>query len=146
MSPRAKSTAKKTAKKAKAVRRPAAKAAPKAADQGSASIGDYLRRQRNLADKSLRKVAEQAGISSSVLRDIEKGIRKPSQAILGSLAGALRLSADTLNLQAGVLDPQDADESGVVLEIERDPLLTERQAEILIELYRTFRTVNDDEF
>lgn len=111
----------------------------------SPSFGEYLRRQRNLANKSLRKVAEQTGIPSSLLGDIEAGIRKPSKAILGSLAGALRLSAETLYLQAGVIDPQDPAESDVVREIERDPRLTQRQAEILIDLYRTFCQLDEQE-
>lgn len=109
------------------------------------SFGEYLRRQRNLANKSLRKVAQQTGIPSTLLSEIEAGIRKPSRTILGSLAGALRLSADTLYLQAGVIDPRDPGESDVVREIERDPLLTRRQADILIELYRTFRQLDDQE-
>ncbi len=139
MSPRSSTKKKSTARTKK---RPAKRAA-KAPDESS--FGEYLRRQRNLANKSLRKVAEQAGISSSMLSDIESGIRQPSRAILGSLAGALRLSAETLHLQAGVLDPRDADESSVVREIERDPHITSRQAEILIEVYRTFRLVGEDE-
>jgi len=140
MSSKAKTTAKKP-RKTTAKRKPRRKAAAKQPK----SIGEYVRLQRNLADKSLRKVAEQTGISTSLLSDIERGIRQPSRAILGSLAGALRLSADTLNLQAGVLDPQDADESDVVREIERDPMLSERHAEILIDLYRTFRALADSE-
>ena len=116
-----------------------------AREASSPSFGEYLRRQRNLANKSLRKVAQQTGIPSTLLSEIEAGIRKPSRTILGSLAGALRLSADTLYLQAGVIDPRDPGESDVVREIERDPLLTRRQAEILIELYRTFRQLDDQE-
>jgi len=129
----------------KSTRRPVVKRTPtRAAKESSPSFGEYLRRQRNLANKSLRKVATQTGIPSSLLSDIESGIRKPSRAILGSLAGALRLSAETLYLQAGVIDPQGADESDVVREIERDPRLSQRQAEILIELYRTFRQIGEE--
>ncbi len=144
MSTRAGSTTKKKA--ATARKRSAAKEhAPAKPSPYTPSVGEYLRRQRNLANKSLRKVAEQTGIPSSILGDIEKGISKPSRAILGSLAGALRLSAETLYLQAGVIDPQDPAESDVVREIERDPRLTQRQGEILIDLYRTFRQVSEQE-
>ncbi len=146
MSPRGKTTTKRksatTGKRATAKRATAEKAAAK---RYSPSLGEYLRRQRNLANKSLRKVAEQTGIPSSVLSEIESGISKPSRAILGSLAGALRLSAETLYLQAGVIDPQDPTESDVVREIERDPRLTQRHAEILIDLYRTFRQLDEQE-
>ncbi len=137
-------TGKSTKRKRKsAAKRPARGTA--AREASSPSFGEYLRRQRNLANKSLRKVAQQTGIPSTLLSEIEAGIRKPSRTILGSLAGALRLSADTLYLQAGVIDPRDPGESDVVREIDRDPLLTRRQADILIELYRTFRQLDDQE-
>lgn len=105
-------------------------------------VGSYIRRQRQLANISLRKMAEQSGISSAVLKEVENGLRDPSGTILHSIAGALRLSAETLQLQAGVLDPQDADELDVVREIRRDPHLTEGQRETLIEVYEAFRFLN----
>src|SRR5436190_20490742 len=105
-------------------------AAPKSQPR-AASVGDYIRRQRQLANISLRKMAEQSGISAAVLQEIENGLRNPSRTILQSIAGALRLSAETLQLQAGVLDPQDIDAIGAVREIRHDPTLTERQREIL---------------
>src|ERR1700690_538396 len=106
------------------------------------SIGDYIRRQRELANISLRKMAEQSGISAAVLQEIENGLRNPSQTILQSIAGALRLSAETLLLQAGVLDPQETDEINAVREIRRDPNLTERQREMLVEIYQAFCVAN----
>lgn len=142
MNPPAKSAARKRPRRAS--ERSTARPVAKRKEESSPSLGEYLRRQRNLANKSLRKVAEQTGIPTSLLGDIERGIRKPSRALLGSLAGALRLSAETLYLQAGVIDPQGADESDVVREIERDPRLSQRQAEILIDLYRTFREVGEE--
>ncbi len=108
----------------------------------TSSIGDYIRRQRQLANISLRKMAEQSGISAAVLNEIENGLRNPSRTILQSIAGALRLSAETLQLQAGVLDPKDADEIEAVREIRRDPHLTERQRATLVEIYEAFRAVN----
>jgi transcriptional regulator with XRE-family HTH domain len=100
------------------------------------SIGDYIRAQRQLANISLRKMSEQSGISANVLQEIENGFRNPSATIIQSIARALRLSAETLHLQAGVLDPQDADEVDVVREIRRDPNLTQKQRETLVEVYR----------
>ncbi len=114
-----------------------AKSAPPAS-----SLGDYIRRQRQLANVSLRKVAEQSGISAAVLNEIEQGLRHPSRTIIQSIAGALRLSAETLYLQAGVLDPQDEEELGTVREIRRDPGLTQRQRDLLIEIYDAFCTLN----
>lgn len=115
------------------------KAKPKTA---TSSIGDYIRAQRQLANISLRKMSEQSGISANVLQEIENGFRNPSATILGSIARALRLSAETLQLQAGVLDPRDADEIDVVREIRRDPHLTEHQREILVEVYRALCAAN----
>lgn len=106
------------------------------------SVGDYIRRQRQLANISLHKMAEQSGISASVLKDIENGLRNPSGAIVQSIARVLRLSAEALQLQAGVLDPRDAEEIDAVREIRRDPNLTERQRDVLIEIYQAFCTAN----
>jgi transcriptional regulator with XRE-family HTH domain len=106
------------------------------------SLGDYIRRQRELANISLRKMADQSGISAALLKEIEAGLHNPSQTIIQSIARGLRLSAETLYLQAGVLDPQDVEESPPVREILRDPHLTERQRDILIEIYAAFRAAN----
>lgn len=105
-------------------------------------IGEYIRRQRELANISLRKLAEQSGISAAVLREIEAGLRNPSRTILQSIAGVLRLSAETLQLQAGLIDPRDPEDSDVAREIRRDPYLTDRQRDILIEVYKAFRNTN----
>jgi len=105
-------------------------------------VGEYIRAQRELANVSLRKMSEQSGISANVLQEIENGLRNPSGALLSSIARALRLSAETLYLQAGVLDPQDVDEVDAVRELRRDPHLTERQRDILIEIYRAFCVTN----
>ncbi len=112
------------------------------APQQSRSIGGYIRAQRELANLSLRKMSEQSGISANVLKEIENGLRDPSGALIGSIARVLRLSAETLYLQAGVLDPRDVDEVDSVREIRRDPHLTEHQREILVEIYRAFCAAN----
>jgi len=113
----------------------------KAAPRGR-GVGEYIRAQRELANISLRKMSEQSGISSNVLKEIENGLRNPSGALLQSIARGLRLSAETLYLQAGVLDPKDVDEADAVRELRRDPQLTERQREILIDVYRAFCATN----
>lgn len=106
------------------------------------TLTDYLRRQRNVADISLRKIIERSGLPGVLLREIEGGLQNPSQTLMQSLAGALRLSAETLHLQAGVLDPRDIEESDAVREIRRDPYLTERQRETVVEVYKAFRHSN----
>jgi transcriptional regulator with XRE-family HTH domain len=105
-------------------------------------IGDYIRRQRQLANISLRKMAQQSGISAAVLNEIENGLRNPTGTLLQSIAGALRLSAETLQLQAGVLDPQDTEEVDAVREIRRDPYLTPKQRDVMVEIYEAFCTAN----
>lgn len=127
--------------------RPAARTAapvdsPPARRERTSTLSDYLSRQRSLADISLRKIIERSGIPGVVLREIEGGLKNPSQAIMQSLAGALRLSAETLYLQAGVLDPRELDESDAVRELRRDPHLTEHQRETVVEVYKAFRRSN----
>jgi transcriptional regulator with XRE-family HTH domain len=108
----------------------------------ASGIGDYIRRQRQLANISLRKMAEQSGISAAVLKEVENGLRNPSATLVQSIAKVLRLSAETLHLQAGVLDPQEADEIDTIREIRRDPHLTARQRDALVEVYEAFRAAN----
>jgi hypothetical protein len=69
-------------------------------------------------------------------------VRAAAGMALNSLAGALRLSAETLYLQAGVLDPRDVEESDAVRELRRDPYLTEHQRETVVEVYTAFRKAN----
>jgi transcriptional regulator with XRE-family HTH domain len=106
------------------------------------SLGEFIRRQRELAQLSVRQLADMCGISNPYLSQIERGLRMPSSVILQSLAKGLRLSAETLYAQAGILDPQEAEESDVIQAVMRDPYLSARQREILIDMYRSFRKVN----
>jgi len=117
-------------------------ASPPAKPRRGLSLADYLRRQRSLADISLRKIIERSGIPGVVLKELEGGLQHPSQTLLQSLAGALRLSAETLYLQAGVLDPREVEESDAVREIRRDPHLTEHQRDTVVEVYKAFRRSN----
>lgn len=114
---------------------------------GSTSIplGEFIRRQRQMAQLSIRRLAEMCGISNPYLSQIERGLRTPSSLILQSLAQGLRVSAETLYAQAGILDPQEAEEEDVVRAIMRDPSLSPRQREILIDMYGSFRKVNESE-
>jgi transcriptional regulator with XRE-family HTH domain len=109
------------------------------------SLGEFIRRQRELAHLSVRQLAELCGISNPYLSQIERGLRTPSSMILQSLAKGLRLSAETLYAQAGILDPQEAEESDVVKAIMHDPHLSARQREMLIDMYRSFRKINEAE-
>jgi transcriptional regulator with XRE-family HTH domain len=102
------------------------------------SIGDYIRQQREQAKISLRQLADQAGVSNPYLSQIERGLRKPSAEILQQIAKGLRISAEALYVQAGILEDRPGD-SGVRSALLTDPQLTERQKQVLIEIYESFR-------
>jgi transcriptional regulator with XRE-family HTH domain len=106
------------------------------------SLGSYLREQRVAAELSLRQLAEQAGVSNPYLSQIERGLRRPSAEVLQALAKALRISAEQVYVQAGILSPDDDQVRSVELAILGDPLLTERQKQALLEVYEAFRAVN----
>ena len=106
-------------------------------------LGEFIREQRNTARLSLRKLSEAAGISNPYLSQIERGLRKPSAEILQQIAKALRISAETLYVRAGILEERDADDD-LEGEILRDQFLTEDQKQMLIQVYRAFRHENED--
>jgi transcriptional regulator with XRE-family HTH domain len=101
-------------------------------------IGDYIKQQREQAGKSVRQLAEAAGVSNPYLSQIERGLRKPSADILQQIAKGLRISAEALYVQAGILEDRPAD-SGVRAAVLTDPHLTERQKQVLVEIYESFR-------
>ncbi len=102
------------------------------------SIGTFIRAQREQARISMRQLSQAAGVSNPYLSQIERGLRKPSADILQQIAKGLRISAEALYAQAGILEdrPEGAGIRDAVL---ADPELTERQKQILIELYESFR-------
>jgi len=110
--------------------------APSAASAALRDLGEFIREQRKGAQLSIRKLASQAGVSNPYLSQIERGLRKPSAEILQSLARALRISAETLYVKAGMLDERDDD---LVTRILADGFLTEAQKRALVEIYRSFR-------
>jgi transcriptional regulator with XRE-family HTH domain len=105
-------------------------------------LGDYIREQRQSSSISLRQLARLAGVSNPYLSQIERGLRKPSAEILQQLAKALRISAETLYVQAGILDERDREEAEVRSVILADPTLTDRQKQVLIQIYESFRKEN----
>ena len=101
-------------------------------------LGAFIRAQREIARMSVRKLAELADVSNPYLSQIERGMRRPSAEILQQLADALRISAESLYVRAGLLRP-DTERSRTVAEaIDRDPDLTDDQKRALLNLYRSF--------
>src|ERR1700733_7041321 len=102
------------------------------------TIGSYIREQREQAKISLRQLAQNAGISNPYLSQIERGLRRPSADILQQIAKGLRISAEALYVQAGFLE--DRPPGSMVREaVMTDPELTQRQRQMLIEIYESFR-------
>jgi transcriptional regulator with XRE-family HTH domain len=102
------------------------------------SLGEFIANQRRAAELTLRQLAEQTGVSNPYLSQIERGLRKPSAEVLQQLAKALRVSAETLYVRAGILDPQDHPTTTIELALLSDPSITERQRRVLIDVYTSF--------
>lgn len=106
-------------------------------------LGEFLREQRRNAKLSLRQLSDAAGVSNPYLSQIERGLRKPSAEILQQLAKALRISAETLYVQAGILDERDREDLlQVPAAILADPSINEEQKQALLQIYESFRTGN----
>ncbi|MFC8274661.1 helix-turn-helix domain-containing protein [Streptomyces sp. NPDC057271] len=106
------------------------------------NLGEYLREQRRTAQLSLRQLAEAAGVSNPYLSQIERGLRKPSAEVLQQVAKALRISAETLYVRAGILDEKERDELETRAVILADPSINERQKQVLLQIYDSFRKEN----
>ncbi|RZQ64466.1 helix-turn-helix domain-containing protein [Amycolatopsis suaedae] len=111
----------------------------KVADLGR-DIGEYIRQQRSNAKISLRQLSKLAGVSNPYLSQIERGMRKPSAEILQQIAKGLRISAEALYVQAGILDLPTG--GPVPDAIRADADLTERQKQVLLDIYESFRREN----
>jgi transcriptional regulator with XRE-family HTH domain len=107
-------------------------------------VGEFIKAQRELANLSLRQLAEISKISNPYLSQVERGLYKPSADVLKSIASALKISAETMYAQAGLLDeavvPSAKDDAALDVEqaINRDPRLSVEQKETLIRIYRGF--------
>ncbi|HNE87964.1 MAG: helix-turn-helix transcriptional regulator [Candidatus Nanopelagicales bacterium] len=107
-----------------------------------ASVGEYIREQRSAAQLSLRQLSQATGVSNPYLSQVERGLRKPSAEILAQIAKALQISAESLYVRAGILEPRQGDPS-VTAALASDPTLTDRQRQSLLEIYAAFQSEND---
>jgi transcriptional regulator with XRE-family HTH domain len=105
------------------------------------SIGEYIREQRTVAKISLRQLAATAGVSNPYLSQIERGLRKPSAEILQQIAKGLRISAEQLYVRAGFLEFREGNQE-LVAAILGDEDLGERQKQVLLDIYESFRREN----
>lgn len=99
-------------------------------------LGGFIRAQRESTHVSLRQLAKRAGVSNPYLSQIERGLRKPSAEVLQQIAKGLRVSAEALYVQAGILERKEA--SPVLDAVLSDIQITERQKQVLIEIYESF--------
>ncbi len=106
------------------------------------NLGGYIREQRSSSQISLRQLAAAAGVSNPYLSQIERGLRKPSAEILQQIARALRISAEALYVQAGMLDERIS-AAEVAQAIHADLQLSERQKQVLLEIYESFCKENE---
>jgi transcriptional regulator with XRE-family HTH domain len=105
-------------------------------------LGEFIREQRAGARLSLRRLSELAGISNPYLSQIERGLRRPSAEILQQIARALRISAETLYIRAGILDAREG--AGDLADaIVAEPTLTDEQKQTLLRVFLSFRRENE---
>lgn len=112
-----------------------------AAQNAAQDIGTFIRAQREAAQVSVRQLAEKAGVSNPYLSQIERGLRKPSADVLQQIAKALRVSAEVLYVRAGILEPSETSE--VRDAVISDTAITERQKQVLLEIYTSFCQQNE---
>lgn len=99
-------------------------------------IGSFIRAQREAAQVSLRQLALLAGVSNPYLSQIERGLRNPSAEVLSQIAKGLRVSSEALYVRAGYLEQRPY--SPVRDALLADVLITERQKQVLLEIYESF--------
>ncbi len=107
-------------------------------------LGAFIREQRGSARLSLRRLSELAGISNPYLSQIERGLRRPSAEILQQIAKALRISAETLYVQAGILEPPEVSPD-LTRAIMVDPGISEEHKQALVRIYLSFRREYEEE-
>jgi transcriptional regulator with XRE-family HTH domain len=104
------------------------------------ALGAFIRSQRKLARLSLRQLAELTSLSNPYLSQVERGRHQPSVRVLALIAEALNVSAETLLVQAGLLEGHDPEATGAAAEhvsaaIRADDRLTSEQQAALIAVY-----------
>jgi transcriptional regulator with XRE-family HTH domain len=119
-----------------------------AADPWSAqlnALGSYIRSQRQLAQLSLRQLAELASVSNPYLSQLERGLHQPSVRVIKLIAEALGLPAEELLRQAGLVGTESSEEHNLSVEsaIRAETRLSEEQRAALIAVFRTMLQAAD---
>jgi transcriptional regulator with XRE-family HTH domain len=111
------------------------------------ALGAFIRTQRQMANLSLRQLADLTSLSNPYLSQVERGLHEPSVRVLKAISDALNVSAETLLAQAGLVDAVtgenagDPDETGederTEAAIAGDKRLNDDQKAALIAVYRS---------
>ena len=108
------------------------------------ALGAFIRAQRQLANLSLRQMADLAHVSNPSLSQLERGLHEPSVRVLQSIAKALNVSAETLLSHAGIDERDDAGPPDTESAIRADDRLTDEQKQALLTVYRSYVQANAD--
>jgi len=68
------------------------------------ALGAFIKTQRQMANLSLRQLADLTSLSNPYLSQVERGLHEPSVRVLKAISDALNVSAETLLAQAGLVD------------------------------------------
>ena len=115
------------------------------------ALGAFIKEQRKRANLSLRQLAELTSLSNPYLSQVERGLHQPSVRVLKAISGALNVSAETLLVQAGLIDAMTGESTpdgeqaapggpqvpGTEDAIRADQRLSEEQKAALIAVYRS---------
>ena len=109
------------------------------AEEDESTFGQYVRRQRELQELTMRQLADLVGISNPYLSQIERGLREPSERVVEAIADNLEMSAETLKRhRVRAEEADEGEEPAVVAAIRADKDLTAGQRRALIEVYEAF--------
>ena len=108
-------------------------------EEAESSFGEYIRRQRELHELTMRQLADMVGISNPYLSQIERGLRDPSERVLEAIAREPRDVGRDAPASTGSRRPEETEEEpAVVAAIKADKALTAGQRKALIEVYESF--------
>ena len=109
------------------------------------ALGTFIRAQRQLANLSLRQMADLAQVSNPYLSQLERGLHEPSVRVLQSIARALDLSAESLLAHAGIDDRDDPVAApDTEAAIRNDDRLSDDQKQALLSVYRSYVQANGE--
>jgi transcriptional regulator with XRE-family HTH domain len=110
------------------------------------ALGEFIKHQRTMAKLSLRDMAARTNVSNPYLSQIERGLHEPSVRVLKAIANALNVSAESLLVQAGLLDlvdpVSDGESPSVEDAVRDDKRLTDEQRVALLAVYRSYIAAN----